>query len=174
MLRSVRVGYAVPMTNDDEKQKDSGGQADEDAKERVDRELIELLNELRVALPGVQVLFAFLLTLPFTQAFGKISGVGETAYVVALLAAALSTALFILPTSMHRLTFREGTKEQLLFTSNRAAIGGLALLLVAIVAVIVVVFSALFDNTVAFLVAGAVALWFGWFWYALPLRLKGD
>lgn len=160
------------MTDDGDDHKTSGGQDGEDAKERVDRELIELLNELRVALPGVQVLFAFLLTLPFTQSFGKLSGIGETAYIVALLSAAMATALFIMPTSMHRLTFRGSNKEQILFTSNRAAIAGLGLLLVSIAAVVVVVFSALFNNTTALLVAAAVAAWFAWFWYVIPLRMK--
>ncbi|HET6771316.1 MAG TPA: DUF6328 family protein [Actinomycetota bacterium] len=97
---------------------------DEDRKQRVDRELIELLNELRVALPGVQVLFAFLLTVPFAQRFSQVSGLQRAVYFVALLATAVASVLFITPTAYHRLRWREPDKEQMLFTANRLTIAG--------------------------------------------------
>ncbi len=163
------------MTNDERSQKKVEGPQDgEDHKERVDRELIELLNELRVALPGVQVLFGFLLTLPFTQSFGKLTKVGDTAYMVALVAAAASTALFISPTSMHRLNFRSGDKEELVFTANRAAIGGLVLLLIAMVASVVVVVGSLYGGGAAGIVAGSLGAWFVFFWYVLPWRHRSE
>lgn len=102
--------------------------AEEDQKERVDRELIELLNELRVALPGVQVLFAFLLTVPFTERFGRATALQRSVYFATLLLTTASSVLLIAPTPYHRLRFRAPDKEQLLFTSNRLAIVGLGLL----------------------------------------------
>src|SRR6059058_4200036 len=86
--------------------------------ERVNRELIELLNELRVALPGVQVLFAFLLTVPFTQRFGKTTEIERDIYFVTLILAALSSVLLIAPSSQHRLLFRKRDKERLLLRAN--------------------------------------------------------
>jgi hypothetical protein len=96
--------------------------AAEDKKERVNRELIELLNELRVALPGVQVLFAFLLTVPFAQRFGAVSDLQRAVYFVALISTAVASVLFITPTAYHRLRWREPDKEGMLFTANRLAI----------------------------------------------------
>ena len=100
---------------------------DESKKERVDRELIELLNEVRVALPGVQVLFAFLLVVPFNQRFLELTTAERWAYYAALLSTALAAALLIAPSSYHRLRFRHGDKEQMLLTSNRLLVSGLAL-----------------------------------------------
>ena len=176
-MNALERGNKPAMTNDERDSKSgkaAGPQDGENHKERVDRELIELLNELRVALPGVQVLFAFLLTLPFTQSFGKLTKVGDTAYMIALISAAASTALFITPTSMHRLTFRRGDKEQLLFTANRTSIGGLALLLVAMVASVIVVVGALYGGLWAVVTAGGLGLWFVFFWYVLALKHRAD
>src|SRR4029450_10265349 len=99
--------------------------AEDDRKPRVDRELIELLNEVRVALPGVQVLFAFLLILPFQQGFSKTSEFDRGVYTIALLFGAVAAALFIAPSAYHRLNFRRDIKEEMLFDSNKLIIGGL-------------------------------------------------
>jgi Family of unknown function (DUF6328) len=144
----------------------------ENKKEKIDRELIELLNELRVALPGVQVLFAFLLVLPVSQGFTKIDEAGRAIYFASLLLAAAASALLIAPSSYHRLHFRSGNKEHILLTSNRLAIAGLALLELSISGAIFVISSLLFDNSIAALVAAATALWFTFFWYVLPLARK--
>jgi len=96
----------------------------EDPAERVDRELIELLNELRVALPGVQVLFAFLLAVPFANGFPKLSGTGRDVFFAAFIATALSTVLLIAPSSYHRLRWRQHDKERLLIVSNALTIAG--------------------------------------------------
>src|SRR3954468_8554123 len=93
--------------------------------ERVDRNLTELLNEVRVALPGVQVLFAFLLVVPFNQRFLELTTAERWVYYAALLSTALAAALLIAPSSYHRLRFRQGDKEQMLFTSNRLLVSGL-------------------------------------------------
>ncbi|CAN5325121.1 hypothetical protein BH18ACT12_BH18ACT12_02890 [soil metagenome] len=107
---------------------------DESNEERHDRELIELLNELRVALPGVQVLFAFLLTVPFSNGFPKLGGFDRDIYFVAFIATAVSTVLLIAPSSYHRLRWRQRDKERMLVISNYLTIAGLAALAVAITA----------------------------------------
>src|SRR3954452_2340512 len=100
----------------------------EDRKARVDRELIELLNELRVALPGVQVLFAFLLVLPFQSGFAKVDSFATYVYFAGMLSAVAAIVLLIAPATYHRLTMRSGTaeKEEMLFTSSKLALFGTA------------------------------------------------
>ena len=153
----------------DEQDDHQGPQQGEDQKARVDRELIELLNELRVALPGVQVLFAFLLTVPFSQRFAKLSDLQRDVYFLAFLTAALGVALLIAPSSYHRLRFRHGDKERMLFTSNRLAIAGLVFVALSMTGVVFVIADLLFGLLAAMLIAIAVAGWFTWFWYGLPL-----
>jgi len=142
---------------------------DDDHKERLDRELIELLNELRVVLPGVQVMFAFLLILPFSQGFPKVDEYQRDIFLAAVLSTTLATALLIAPTSYHRLRFRDGDKERLLRTSNRLAIAGMALLAMAMTCVVFLVSDAVFSLAVALPATVFSALVFGWFWYGLPL-----
>ena len=144
----------------------------EDEKSRLDRELIELLNELRVALPGVQVLFAFLLTLPFTQRFEQISGTERFVYFAALLATTVATALMISPSAFHRLRFRSHDKEALIRTANRLMIVGLGALALAIVCSVFVIADLLYGPTVGVVTAAGTAVVFSWFWYGLPL-LRG-
>jgi Family of unknown function (DUF6328) len=141
----------------------------ESKEERLDRELIELLNELRVALPGVQVLFAFLLGVPFTQRFGEVTELQKDVYFLTFLCAAAATALLIAPSAYHRLEWRRGDKEHLLVVSNRLAIAGTFFLALAISGSVFVVTEMLFNATSAALVAAATAAFFGWFWYGLPL-----
>jgi hypothetical protein len=146
---------------------------EETEKERVDRELIELLNELRVALPGVQVLFAFLLIVPFNQGFTKVTSAQRGVYFGAFLCTAIATALLIAPSSYHRIHFRRQDKEQLLMTSNRLAIAGTAFLALAIAGVVFVITDVLYRVTVAAAITAAAAACFAWFWYGLPiLRLR--
>ena len=141
----------------------------ESKEERLDRELIELLNELRVALPGVQVLFAFLLGVPFTQRFREVTELQKDVYFLTFLCAAASTALLIAPSAYHRLEWRRGDKEHLLVVSNRLAISGTVFLALAISGSVFVVTEMLFDATSAAVVAAVTAAFFGWFWYGLPL-----
>jgi len=137
--------------------------------ERLDRELIELLNELRVALPGVQVLFAFLLGLPFTQRFERVTGATEVMYVVSLLSAAAASAFLIAPSAHHRLRWRARDKERLLQTSNRQAIVGTTLLALGIASAVYVVVSFLYGDAYGIPVAAAIAALLAGLWYALPL-----
>lgn len=156
----------------------SGGKPDDETptpeheteKERVDRELIEFLNEVRVVLPGVQVLFAFLLTVPFTGTFEKIDGGPLTAYIVAFFATASSAVLMITPTPMHRLQFRTGDKEGFLRLSNRLVLAGIACLAVAMVAVVWLVAQILFtDGGTATLIGALAAGIVVSLWFVLPL-----
>jgi hypothetical protein len=143
---------------------------DEESKqERLDRELIELLNELRVALPGVQVLFAFLLGVPFTQRFGQVSDLQKDVYFLTFLCAAAATALLIAPSTYHRMDWRRGDKEHLLVVSNRLVLSGTVFLALAISGSVFVVTDMLFNATGAAAVAAVTAAFFGWFWYGLPL-----
>ena len=155
----------------DEQQNDDGSNG-EDKRERINRELIELLNELRVALPGVQVLFAFLLILPFNPGFQKITSTERYVYFGSFIAAAVATALLIAPSSYHRIRFRAHDKERMLFTSNRLAIAGMAFLAMAISGVVFLITDFLFSELTAALVTAAVAAWFAWLWYGLPLSRK--
>jgi hypothetical protein len=143
--------------------------ADEDEDDRLDRELIELLNELRVALPGVQVLFAFLLTVPFSSRFADVSDRQKDAYLVALVAAAIGTVLFIAPTAHHRIQWRQRDKEAILRTANRLALAGTVLLAIGMTASVYLIADFLFRGTVTALVTGVVAGCFLWFWYGMPL-----
>ena len=139
---------------------------------RLDRELIELLNELRVALPGVQVLFAFLLAVPFTQRFEEITELQKYTFFVALLATMAGTVLMIAPTAYHRLRFRDRDKERMLHTANRLAVGGTVFLAIAMTATVFLITDMLFTGGVTAAVTAATAGLFAWFWYGLPLSRK--
>ena len=143
--------------------------AEESKEEKLNRELIELLNELRVALPGVQILFAFLLTVPFTQRFARATDLQKDVYFFTFLCAAASTALLIAPTAYHRLTWRQHDKEHLLKMSNRLSIAGTVFLAAAMASTVFVVTDVLFDATAAAVVAAATAVFYAWFWYVMPL-----
>jgi Kef-type K+ transport system membrane component KefB len=142
----------------------------ESEEERRNRELIELLNELRVALPGVQVLFAFLLAVPFANGFPKLGELDRHVFFVAFIATALSTVCLIAPSSYHRLRWREHDKERMLVVSNAMTIVGLFFLAVAITAVVFVITDFLFHRAWAAAFTAIVALAFLVLWYAVPLR----
>jgi uncharacterized protein DUF6328 len=144
--------------------------ADESEKQRLDRELIELLNELRIALPGVQVLFAFLLILPFSNGFSKVSEGEKIVYFAAVLCTMLSTAMFIAPTTYHRIRFRDRDKERLIDISNRLAISGTVLLAAAMSCAIYLISEFVFNVWVGVAATAFTALTFASFWYVLPLR----
>jgi Family of unknown function (DUF6328) len=145
---------------------------DESHKERVDRELIELLNELRVAIPGIQVLFAFLLTLPFSGAFDQLSQLQRTVYFATLLMTAAASAFLMTPASYHRLRFRKGDKERMLRTANRFAIAGTALLAASIGGSVYLVADVMYGGGWAGLFAGATVAVLAGCWFILPLSRK--
>jgi hypothetical protein len=146
---------------------------DETPAERVDRNFNELLGELRIALPGVQVLFAFLLTVPFAQGFAQLTGFERGLYFGVLLLTALASALLIAPTAYHRLQFRQGRKQDVLWFANRAALLGLGALALAMSGAILLITDFLFGVAAAIPVGVAAALMFGSLWYLLPLRRGG-
>jgi Family of unknown function (DUF6328) len=148
----------------------------EGEKERRDRELIELLNELRVAIPGVQVLFAFLLIVPFSNGFPKMTGLERDLYFVAFLCTLVATVLLIAPSAHHRLRFRARDKEQLLLRANRLAISGMGFLAVAVSSVAFVITDVIFGEPWSSLVAAIAVLLFAWIWYVVPLtrRFRDD
>jgi hypothetical protein len=146
----------------------SGREESEDA--RLDRNLSELLQELRVALPGVQVLFAFLLAVPFQQRFAEVSELQEGIYYATLLLTALSAALLIAPSAYHRVTFRYQQKHRLVFLANRLAIAGLGTLALAMTGAVALITNFLFGMTATIVVAAVAIAVFVALWYVLPLK----
>ena len=134
--------------------------AEETHEERVNRELIELLNELRVALPGVQVLFAFLLAVPFSQRFDQVTELQRDAYMVALLSTLAGSVFLIAPAAYHRIRFRDRDKEALLQISNVFAIVGMVFLALGMTAVVFLVTDLLFKDTVTAVVTTLTAALF--------------
>ena len=150
----------------------AGPQPDESPKERVDRELIELLNGLRVLLPGVQVLLAFLLTVPFSSGFADTTDTEQVVYFVTVLLTVGATATLTMPAAYHRLRFREGDKERMLQLSNTFAIAGLVLLTLAMTSVVFLITNLLYGVAAAIPVSLAVLVVLGFTWFAVPLLRK--
>jgi hypothetical protein len=142
---------------------------DEDHGERLDRELIELLNGLRVVLPGVQVLFAFLLSVPFTQRFESVTTDQRSAYFGAFICTAIASICLIAPSAYHRVRWRQRDKERLLRSSNRFAIAGIGFLGIAVTATVFLVTDVLFGHLVTSVVTALLGLALVWCWYGLPL-----
>ena len=141
----------------------------EDRQERSAREVVEFLQELRIVLPGVQILFAFLLTVPFTQRFAELTGLQRNVFFATLLCTAAATALLIAPSAHHRLLFRQGAREHRLRVGNLLTIFGLIFLVPAMVGVIFVITDLMFGLMGAVAVTVLMALVFGLLWFALPL-----
>jgi hypothetical protein len=140
--------------------------------ERADRNLTELLGELRIALPGVQVLFAFLLTVPFQQRFRSATSFDKDIYFVTLCSAAIASVLLIAPSAYHRIEFRLQDKEHIVEVANRFAIAGFGFLAIGMSGAILLVTNFLFStltSVIATTVAGSLCISF---WYAMPLRRR--
>ncbi len=145
---------------------------DETESARLDRNLGELLQELRVALPGVQVLFAFLLAVPFQRNFVDITPFQEKVYFATLLCTAISAALLIAPTAYHRVTFRLQEKRHLVFLANRLAIVGLGFLALAMTGAIMLTTDLLFGTAMTAVTSAAALAMFVTLWYLMPLRRR--
>lgn len=137
----------------------------ESSKERVDRELRELLEEIRVALPGLELLFGFLLVLPFSERFDQLGDVERGMYLTCFLFTALASALFIAPTAYHRLGFRVIDKERLLRRSNRQVVAGLVLIALAVALVSYIVSSVVLPLPWPIVVGAGIAVWFSLWWF---------
>lgn len=146
----------------------------ESSEQRNDRNLAELLQELRVAGLGVQVLFGFLLSLPFTTRFDRLNGGQRDLYLACLLLSAVATALLLGPVAYHRLVFRRGLKEGLVRAANIMAIAGLATVGLAVSAAVLLVASYVTGGVAAAVIAVAVACLFGTLWFAFPLARRRD
>jgi hypothetical protein len=140
--------------------------------QRDDRNLGELLQELRVAGLGVQVLFGFLLSLPFTNRFTRLSPGQRDLYLVSLVLAATATVLLLGPVAYHRLVFRQGQKERLVRAASAMAIGGLAAVSLAVSAAVLLVTGYVASGLPAVLITGFVAAAFGLLWFVLPLARR--
>ena len=141
----------------------------ESPKQRLDRELIELLNEVRVALPGAQVLFAFLLVLPFQAAFQELTDLQKGIYAGALLSSAAAIALLIAPSSYHRINFRRPMKESMIRWANGLLIAGMALIVLGISLSVALVLDIVLGELPALLLSVITGAWFVWFWFGVPL-----
>jgi cation transport ATPase len=138
-------------------------------KEELDQEWSELVEELRLAMPGVQVLFAFLLILPFQRPFDELSREQEYVYFSALLAAAIAVVLLISPAANHRLRWRQGDKDALMRTATRSAVAATVFIALAMTASVFLITDVLFGLPLTAIVPSALAALFAWFWYGLPL-----
>ncbi|MEV0718987.1 DUF6328 family protein [Asanoa sp. NPDC050611] len=141
---------------------------EETPKQRWDRNFNDLLQELRVAQTGVQILFAFLLTLPFSNGFPRTDTFQRNTYLVSLLAAAGATALIIAPVAFHRALFRQGRKPELVRFAHTVATAGLSFLLVSIVSAVLLVTDFIVSRNVAIILGGITTIFFLTFWGVLP------
>jgi hypothetical protein len=147
----------------------------ETEKERLDRNLEELLQGLRVALPGVQVLFAFLLVLPFQSGFPDVTPFQEKVYFVTLISTAFASILLIAPTPRHRVQFRRDEKDYIVLTGNRLAIWGLAFLGLGMCGAVLLISDFLFGTATAVVSTTVVTAAVAYAWFGSPLlrRLRG-
>jgi hypothetical protein len=157
------------LTPEPETERSRALRRDETEAERLDRNFTELLNELRVALPGVQVLFAFLLGVPFTQRFAELAPYQEDIYYGTLLCATAASAFLIAPSAYHRIEFRASDKKHIVFLSNRFAIIGLAFLALAMSGVVLLVTDFLFSALATAVATASTTLVFLVLWYVMPL-----
>lgn len=151
---------------------ESPDRRDETEAERADRNLAELLQELRVTGLGVQVLFGFLLSLPFTNRFARLSQGQRDLYLATLVLAAVATALLLGPVAYHRLVFRRGQKERLVRASSVMAIAGLATVGLAVSAAVLLVTGYVASGLSAALITAFVTCVFGLLWFAFPLMRR--
>ena len=144
----------------------------ESEQERRARELIELLQELRIVLPGVQVLFAFLLTVPFSARFASVSSLQQAVFFGTLVCTAISAALLIAPSAHHRLLWRQQAREHRLRVANRLAIAGMILLVPGMVGAIFVITDILFGSTAAAVGTAIITAFFLYVWFVIPMRYR--
>ena len=141
----------------------------EEEQERLDRRLSELLQEMRIAMPGVQVLFGFLLAVPFQQGFQSITSSQRMIYFCTLLASAVATAFLIAPTAFHRLMWQQHKKPEIIRLGNRQFIAGLVALALAMIGAVALVTDVLFKGSTLVVTVVAVGLLFAWLWFGLGL-----
>jgi hypothetical protein len=152
---------------------DEDGAREGDEERKRDRQMIELLNELRIALPGVQILFAFLLAVPFAPGFARATDFQRDLFYGVLLATALSAILLIAPTATHRLRFHQGDRAFIIETGNKLLIAALCSLALAITGAVVLITDFLFDSAVILAFPAVLAVVLVALWFVVPLA-RGD
>jgi Family of unknown function (DUF6328) len=155
-----------------ERSEQAEAQRDETPPQRLDRNTVELLNELRVAATGIQVMFAFLLIVPFSAGWKTVDGFDRTVYFVTLLVVALAAFLLMAPAIHHRLLFRHGEKQFLILVGNYVAIGGMACLGVGFVGILVLVSDVVVGGVAPAVVGGLAAIVIAGLWFGLPLSRR--
>jgi hypothetical protein len=158
----------------DERHEASQDPREESVAQRADRNTAELVQELRVVGLGVQVLFGFLLSLPFTMRFTRLNGTQRDLYVTSLVLAALATILLIGPVAYHRLVFRQGMKEQLVRFANVLAILGLAAVAGAVLIAVLLVTDFVVGAVAAGLITGVLACLLATLWFIVPLTERRE
>jgi Family of unknown function (DUF6328) len=146
----------------------------EDKKEQLDRELMEILNELRVMATGVQMLFGFLLAVAFSQRFGAVSSIDRGVYYATLLSTAMASTLLIAPAAHHRMLFRYNEKHHMILMANRLAIAGVMFLGVAITGVVFLITDVLFGSAATTVVTILATVIVVGLWFVIPLTRRGD
>jgi magnesium-transporting ATPase (P-type) len=136
--------------------------------EKRDRQMLELLNELRIALPGVQILLGFLLTVPFAQGFEKVTSTQRTLFYATLLATAASTICLIAPSATHRLRFHKSDRAFIIESASRYMIAGLVFLAIAIILAIAMVTDFLYDHWIVWVAPLAIAITLAGVWFIRP------
>jgi hypothetical protein len=144
----------------------------ETPRERLDRELVEMLQELRVAVAGVQILFAFLLTLPFSTGFHRIGYIGRWVYYVSLITAAVASICFIAPATQHRILFHSGRKDLLIDRANQYGIAGASALTLSMASGVAVAARGFFSSWLAAATATGVVILCAWAWFVQPLLTR--
>jgi cation transport ATPase len=144
----------------------------DEQQQRLNRQMTELLNELRVAMPGVQVLFAFLLAVPFQQRFQTVNAFQRDVYLFTLLAAATATAFLVAPSAYHRIAFQEHEKEHIIEMGTRQFVCGIVALAVAMTGAVLLVTDVLFQAATTIVVVVGVAAVFAWLWFGIGLWRK--
>jgi hypothetical protein len=146
-----------------------GAEHEESEKQRVNRELRELLEETRVVLPGLELLFGFLLILPFSDRFGEIGDLQRHVYLACLVVTAAASALVMSPSARHRLGFRRIDKEEMLLITNRYMIAGLIMIAISVALAVFIAASMLLPGLTSAVLAASIALWFALWWFVAPL-----
>ncbi len=144
----------------------------DEQQQRLNRQMTELLNELRVAMPGVQVLFAFLLAVPFQQRFATVNAFQRDVYLLTLLAAATATAFLVAPSAYHRIAFQEHEKERIISMGTRQFVCGIVALAVAMTGAVLLVTDVLFQAATTIVVVVCVAALIAWLWFGIGLWRK--
>jgi Kef-type K+ transport system membrane component KefB len=146
----------------------------DDERDRTERQMAELLQELRVALPGVQILFAFLLTVPFAQGFTRVTSFQRDLFFATLLCTAVSTACLIAPTATHRLRFHKRDRKYIIESANLLLIAGLVFLALAIALAVTLITDFLYDGAGRWVWPALIALVIAGLWFARPLLRHGS